>query len=174
MRRPANDWFVVNVADAPWWRTDRTGSWTSFAPRDQTFTDLGLNLAVIEPGQPLCLYHAESVQEGFLVLAGECIAIIEEEEHLLSQWDFFHCPAGTNHVLVGAGDGPCTVLAVGARTVDATVIYPVSPAAARHAASVATETSDPATAYDGWDTPPEPTRIDWPTPGLSDAGNRSG
>jgi uncharacterized cupin superfamily protein len=166
-RRPADDWFIVNVADAPWWRTERTGLWTAFAPRDRRFTDIGLNLAVLEPGQPLCLYHAESVQEGFLVLAGECIAVVEEQERRLAQWDFFHCPAGTNHVLVGGGAGPCTLLAVGARTSDATVTYPVSPAAARHGASVTVETADPDQAYDGWDTAPEPVRFDWPLPGLS-------
>jgi hypothetical protein len=29
--------------------------------------------------------------------------------------DFLHCPAGTEHVFVGSGDGPCAVLMIGAR-----------------------------------------------------------
>lgn len=54
-------------------------------------------------------------QEDFLVLAGEALAIVEGEEHPLRRWDFVHCPPGTSHVIIGAGEGPCLVLAVGAR-----------------------------------------------------------
>jgi quercetin dioxygenase-like cupin family protein len=52
------------------------------------------------------------VQEGFLVLSGECTLIVEEEERPLRQWDYFHCPADTRHVIVGAGDGPCAILMI--------------------------------------------------------------
>jgi oxalate decarboxylase/phosphoglucose isomerase-like protein (cupin superfamily) len=59
------------------------------------------------------LYHSEGVQEGFFVLSGECTLIVEEEERQLRQWDYFHCPAETRHVIVGAGDGPCAILMLG-------------------------------------------------------------
>jgi hypothetical protein len=49
------------------------------------------------------------------VLSGEALLIVEGEERPLRQWDLFHCAAGTKHIIVGAGDAPCAVLAVGAR-----------------------------------------------------------
>ena len=61
------------------------------------------------------MYHWEADQEDFLVLVGEALLIVEGEERPLRQWDFVHCPAGTNHIIVGEGNGPCLVLAVGAR-----------------------------------------------------------
>jgi uncharacterized cupin superfamily protein len=54
----------------------------------------------MQPGQPNCRYHSEPVQEDFLVLAGECIVILEGEERRMRQWDFLHCAAGTEHVFV--------------------------------------------------------------------------
>jgi uncharacterized cupin superfamily protein len=41
------------------------------------------------------------------VLQGECVALIEGEKRPLRAWDFAHCPAGTEHIFVGAGDGRC-------------------------------------------------------------------
>ena len=61
------------------------------------------------------MYHAEDAQEDFLVLSGECLLIVEGQERLLQAWDFVHCPPWTEHVFVGAGDGPCVVVGVGAR-----------------------------------------------------------
>ena len=84
---------------------------------------------MVEPGQPTTLYHAESSQEDFLVLSGECVAIVEGEERHLHAWDFVHCPPGTGHAFVGAGDGPCVLLGVGARSEEGTIVYPQSEAA---------------------------------------------
>ena len=89
---------------------------SSFESKEARFPQLGINLNVLEPGQPMCLYHRENAQEDFLVLAGECVLIVEGEERPLRRWDFVHCPAGVDHVFVGAGEGPSLVLAVGART----------------------------------------------------------
>jgi uncharacterized cupin superfamily protein len=50
------------------------------------FVDLGLTLQVLQPGQPSGLYHAETNQEGFLVLAGECLLLVEGEERPLQAW----------------------------------------------------------------------------------------
>jgi uncharacterized cupin superfamily protein len=100
------------------------------------------------------------MQEGFLVLSGACRLIVEDEERPLRQWDYFHCPGGTGHVLVGAGDGPCAIL-IGARPGEP-FRYPVSEVAARYGASVATETSVPDEAYADWPGNHEPIRLPWP------------
>ena len=90
----------------------------------QRFEQLGIRLAVLEPGKPGTLYHSDSAQEDFLVLQGECVARIEDDERTLRQWDFFHCAPGTRHAFVGAGGHPCVLLMVGARTPDRTLEYP--------------------------------------------------
>lgn len=100
-----------------------------------------------KPGEQNCLYHSESQQEAFLVLSGECRLLVEGEERLLRPWDFFHCAAGTEHVFVGAGEGPCVILMAGARSEDEQLLYPVSELAARYRASVEEETPDPKQAY---------------------------
>jgi uncharacterized cupin superfamily protein len=140
-------WFVVNVRDAPWSENEAFGSRCLFEGPEPWFPDLGIRLAVLSPGRPNCLYHAESAQEGFLVLAGECLLLVDEEERRLRAWDFFHCPGGTRHVFVGAGDGPCTILMVGARPEGRTITYPVSALAGGHGASAESETTVPAEAY---------------------------
>src|SRR3982750_271651 len=113
---PADDgWFVVNVRDTAWMPHHAFGSGCIFESRDVRFPELGINISVVEPGQPLCLYHEENAQEDFLVLAGEARLLVNGEEHPLRTWDFVHSHAGTEHVIVGAGEGPAAVLAVGTR-----------------------------------------------------------
>ena len=151
---PASEgWFVVNVRDTVWLTSDRSGSVCPFEGREVWFPQVGINLRVLQPGQPNALYHSESQQEAFLVLSGECRLLVEGEERLLGPWDFFHSPAGTEHILVGAGEGPCAILVVGARTDDEQLHYPVSELAARYGASAEEETSDPEQAYAGWEEP---------------------
>jgi uncharacterized cupin superfamily protein len=140
-------WFVVNVRDACWWRYDAFGSVTTFEASDNRFPQLGINIQVLDPGEPNGMYHREALQEDFLVLAGECLLLVEEEERLMRTWDFFHCPPGTDHVFVGAGDGPCAILMVGARSEDEGLLYPASELAQRHGAGVAETTPDPDVAY---------------------------
>ena len=145
---PVSDgWFVVNVRDAEWWTSETFGSGCGFETREHAFPQVGINVSVVEPGESNCLYHSESQQEAFLVLTGECTLLVEGEERPLGPWDFVHCPAGVEHVFVGSGDGPCTILMVGARTKDEQLLYPVSELAARYGASVAQETSDWRQAY---------------------------
>jgi uncharacterized cupin superfamily protein len=108
-------------------------------PREK-FEDFGVNVRVVEPGQPTALYHSEAAEEFFLVLAGECLAVVDDEEVTLGQWDFLHCPPGTAHVLIGAGGGPCSILMVGGRKEQPGLHYPVSEVAARHGVSVDNET----------------------------------
>jgi uncharacterized cupin superfamily protein len=124
-------------------------SWAYGPESGELRRQLGINLTVLGPGQPNGLYHAESEQEAFLVLSGECKLLVEGEERLLRSWDFFHCPGGTEHIFVGAGDGPCVILMAGARSENEHVLYPVSALAARYGASVREQTSDPDQAYAG-------------------------
>ena len=86
------------------------------------------------------------------MLSGECLLLIEGQERRLAAWDFVHCPAWTEHVFVGAGDGPCAILAVGTRLTN-DVVYPVSELAQRHRAGVERETREPQQAYA--DIPPD-------------------
>jgi uncharacterized cupin superfamily protein len=146
-------WFVVNAKEARWLEHETFGSWTAFEGEPK-FTELGINIGVLEPGQPSCMYHGEDAQEDFLVLFGECLLLIEGEERLLNAWDFVHSPPWTDHVFVGAGDGPCGILAVGRRARDE-IVYPVSEVARRHGAGVETETPDPREAYAPYGRPAE-------------------
>jgi uncharacterized cupin superfamily protein len=159
----AEGWFVVNVADTAWWRNDVFGASCPFEGDDDErrrepnvanarFKDYGINIHVVWPGQPNCMYHGEAAQEDFLVLSGECLLLVEGEERHLRTWDFVHFPEWTEHVIVGAGSGPCAILMVGSRA-DEGVNYPVSELARRHGAGVEQETGRPAEAYarfPGW------------------------
>jgi uncharacterized cupin superfamily protein len=145
-------WYVLNAREAAWLHHDAFGAACTFEG-DLRFPELGINIGVVHPGQPASLYHAEDAQEDFLVLAGECLLLVEGEERPLRQWDFFHCPAGTEHVLVGAGSGPSLVLAAGARGEGKSIVYPVSEPAGRHGASAERETTDPGEAYERFGRP---------------------
>jgi uncharacterized cupin superfamily protein len=144
-------WFVLNAKDARW--LDGTlGQYCAWEGKDAArFTQLGINLNVLQPGVPMAMYHRENAQEDFLVLDGECIAIVEGEERRLKRWDLLHCPPNVPHVVVGAGDRPALVLAVGARLegVDNDLVYPADSVAQRHGAGVQVETSDAKEAYAG-------------------------
>ncbi len=141
--------FVMNVADAPASSHPRRATLIDFETEGEEWPDTGVNIQIMQPGQPNCRYHSEPVQEDFLVLHGECIVILEGVERPLRQWDFVHCPAGTDHVFVGAGDGPSAVLMIGSRRVDA-AHYPVNAVAAKYDASVTRATDEPAEAYSDW------------------------
>jgi uncharacterized cupin superfamily protein len=155
---PVSDgWFVVNARDAAWRAHPEFGARCNFELHQVLVEDradlaparfprIGVNLDVVWPGQPASLYHAETEQEDFLVLAGECVAILEGEERRLRAWDFVHCPPGTHHVFVGAGDGPCTILMLGARP-NGGIDYPRSPEALKYGAGVEQATDSPAAAY---------------------------
>jgi uncharacterized cupin superfamily protein len=161
-------WFVVNVADAAWYRNDVFGASTQFEGLDADvpearFKEYGINIHVVWPGQPNCMYHGEAAQEDFLVLSGECLLLVEGNERRLQTWDFVHFPKWTEHVVVGAGDRPCALLMVGSRA-DERVTYPVSELAQKHGAGVDVETDRPSEAYapfSGW----RPERPD--DPGLT-------
>ena len=108
--------------------------------------EYGLNPFVLLPGEPMSLYHWEGDQEALLVVTGEATLVVEGEERPLRAWDFVHLPAETRHVLVGAGSGPCVVIAVGARQRD-DLGFPADETAKRHGASVEEDTRDGGVAY---------------------------
>jgi uncharacterized cupin superfamily protein len=150
---PAGDgWFVVNVRDAEWWTSEDgpkrpSGSECPFESAENRSDELGVTIHVLHPGEPNGLYHAESHEEAFLVLSGECTLLVEGQERRLRQWDFFRSPPGTEHIFVGAGDGPCAIFMAGGRAGGMQIRYPASEFAARHGASAAQETGDPRQAY---------------------------
>jgi uncharacterized cupin superfamily protein len=151
---PAGEgWFVLNARDAQWFESYGLGAYVTFEGANARFAQFGINVAVLRPGEPNCMYHAEGAQEDFLVLAGECLLIVEGEERPLRAWDFVHCPAETEHVFVGAGDGPCLLLGVGARTQGRSLVYPVNDVALKHGAGVQEQTSEGSEAYAGYRMP---------------------
>jgi len=162
----SDGWFVLNLADALAVRNEEKGGTTyPLEARESPFADVGVRVTVLPPGDPSALYHSEEAQEGFLVLSGECTLVVEEEERPLRQWDYFHCPAGTRHAMVGAGDGPCAILMLGARPAVERLLYPVSEVAAKYGASAAKETSSPDEAYADWPGDFAPARVPWPPEG---------
>jgi len=146
--RPAS-WFVLNAREARWRHRPGRGESLPFeGPTD--FPQIGITLFVLGPGEPIGMYHWEADQEGFLVLSGDALLLVEGEERPLEQWDFVHCPVGTKHMIVGAGAEPCAVLAVGAREHQDGAgwgAYTVDEVALRHGAGVEQETTDQELAY---------------------------
>ena len=165
--KPAGEgWFIVNAADAEWVHSEKFGYGAIFDNDRVHFPHYGINVQVLMPGQPNCYYHAEEGQEDFLVVSGECLVLIEGEERHLKAWDFVHCPPFTEHVFVGAGDGPCVFLGVGARNAGDGLVYPVSELALRHGAGVKEEATSGKVAYA--DTP-DNTLLPYPGGLLGDA-----
>ena len=146
-RVPVDDgWYILNLSEIRWATVPGGGTWCGFGSPNHPSDRIGIGVHILWPGDAPGFYHEESDLEGFLVLSGECIAIVEEQERRLRRFDLLHCPPWTKHVLVGAGDGPCVVLMVGARVEDG-IVYAVSELAARYGASVAEETGSPHEAY---------------------------
>lgn len=147
---PSGDgWFVLNAKDAAWRHAEGRGAYSVFEG-DREFPQLGIHLVILSPGDPMAMYHWEADQEDFLVVAGEALLIVEGEERTLKQWDFVHCPPETKHTIVGAGDTPCVVLAVGSREHQDDPGwggYTVDETALRHGAGVEQGTTEPEEAY---------------------------
>jgi uncharacterized cupin superfamily protein len=140
---------VLNARDARWRPSEGRGAFCVFEG-ETDFPQVGVHLVALEPGEPMAMYHWEADQEDFLVVAGEALLIVEGEERPLRQWDFVHCPAGTKHVIVGAGETSCLVVAVGARDLSTGPDwggYTVDEAALRHGAGVERDTTSPEEAY---------------------------
>ena len=142
-------WFVLNLRDAEWRHVGGRGAVCVVLDDFEGWrrdVQLGVNPFVLEPGEPMAMYHWEADQEAFLVVSGEAVLVVEGEERPLRQWDFVHSPPNTKHVIVGAGSGPCLVIAVGARAHDS-LGFPADDVAKRHGASVEEDTTDGGAAY---------------------------
>lgn len=139
-------WFVINATETRWRDYGPSGVACDFEGK-RPFKQLGININVLNPGEPLSMYHREHHQEGFLVLAGDCLLLVEGQERALTAWGFCHCPAGTAHAIVGAGDGPAVVLAVGARGGRKGIVYLAEPVAFNRGAGVKEQTTKSAEAY---------------------------
>lgn len=141
---------MLNARDAQWYERGPRGRVARFV-EDESL-QIGVNLFALGPGEPMAMYHREDVQEGFLVLSGEALLVIEGEERPLKQWDYVHCPPNVAHAIVG---GPAVVLALGGFTPDrdGALGYPLDETAARHGAASEVETSDPLVAYARFERP---------------------
>jgi len=160
-------WFVLNAREASWESIPRIGTWLAYEA-EGVRQPIGIGIHVLMPGEAPGRYHAESDQEGFLVLDGECSLIVEGQERTLRQWDYFHCPGGAAHITLGAGEGPCAILMMGGRSPDATTDYIVDPVAARHGVSVAEHTDSSREAYADMDRTVTRVASPWP-PGQRNA-----
>ena len=141
-----DSYFVANVRDLRW-QENELGASCEFDKHRERFPEFGINLTVLQPGQPMTMYHCERYQEGFFVLRGECRLIVEGREVQLRQWDYFHCPPDVAHAIVGAGTRPSLVLAVGNRIGPNVIFYPRNETALKRGAGVEQDTPDPREAY---------------------------
>jgi uncharacterized cupin superfamily protein len=137
-------WYILGARDAKWLHNE-LGWYCNFEGAER-FPEFGLNLNALPPGKPIALYHHEPYQEGFLLLRGDAILIVEGEEHPLERWDYVHCPRDVPHVIVG-GDEGALVLAVGSRVGPDGGAYPVDAIALKHGAGVEVETSNAGAEY---------------------------
>ena len=141
-----SDWFVDNVRGLRW-QENELGASCEFDKHRERFPEFGINLTVLQPGQSMTMYHRESYQEGFLVLRGECLLLVEGQEVALKQWDYFHCPRDVPHAILGAGEETSLVLAVGNRVGPDVILYPRAETALKHDAGVEHDTPNPQEAY---------------------------
>jgi uncharacterized cupin superfamily protein len=170
-RVPSDDgWFILNLEEIGWATVPGGGTWCMFESPNARSQTLGIGVHILPAGETPGFYHWESEQEGFLVLSGECIAIVEGEERRMRQWDYLHSPPGTAHITIGAGDEPCALLMVGTRSPDEKTHYPADPAAARHGAAVAKATDSADEAYAGR---PPFTKVRSPWRAIREAAGRS-
>jgi len=162
-------WYILNLSQMCWRGFPGGGAFTSFESGPEPSARLGIGVHILYPGDKPGYYHAEDDLEGFLVLSGECVAVVEGEEHRMGPWDYLHCPPGTAHITVGAGDAPCAILMYGTRTAEAAIRYLPDAAAARYGAAVERESGSPQEVYA--DRPPIqnlpsfwPPPASWPRP----------
>ena len=132
----------------------------NFEGRDHPFTEFGLGIHVLQPGQPNGKYHAEAVQEDFLVLSGECVCLIEGEERRLKAWTSSTAAGDAPHLRRRAtGLARSSWPAPGARAGRSTTPDEL---ARRYGASAPEATDAPPEAYRDWTRTFEPVRGDWP------------
>jgi uncharacterized cupin superfamily protein len=142
-------WFILNLGEMAWETVPGFGVWCGFdGPESQTSTRrVGVHIHVLKPGEANGYYHAEAEQEGFVVLSGECVAVVEGQERRMRRWDYLHSPAGTRHITIGAGEEPCAILMFGSPDPSRKVEWIADENAAKYGASVAYTTDRDTEAY---------------------------
>ena len=65
-------WYVVNARDTRWYYVQGRGAFCDLEG-DQDFTQLGINVMTLGPGEAMAMYHWEADQEDFLVVSGEAL-----------------------------------------------------------------------------------------------------
>jgi quercetin dioxygenase-like cupin family protein len=142
-------WFILNLGEMPWETVPGFGVWRGFDWGNESDDEpgVGVHIHVLQPGENFGYYHAEAAQEGFIVLSGECLAVVEGQKRPMHQWDYLHSPPGTAHVIVGAGDGPCVLLMFGSPDPSRKVEWIADNTAAKHGASVKRTTGRDTEAY---------------------------
>jgi quercetin dioxygenase-like cupin family protein len=156
-------WFILNLGEMAWETVPGFGVWNDFdgPAHDARTPGIGVHVHVLQPGEAPGYYHAEEAQEGFIVLSGECIAIVEGHERRMRQWDYLHSPPGTEHITLGAGDAPCSILMFGSPDPSRKVEWIANETAAGYGVSVAKTTSRATEAYGDQ---PESVRVRAPKP----------
>ena len=95
-------WFVLSLIGARGFATDGHGAFCPFE-RPARARRLRPRRARAAARRAVGALPPRGRAGGLLVLAGECIAVVEEQERTLRAWDYLHCPAGTAHAMLGAG-----------------------------------------------------------------------
>jgi hypothetical protein len=158
----SDGWFVLNIADALAVRNDEKGGATyPLEPRESPFRDVGIRVPSSRRANRTRSTTPKACRKGF-----SC-----SRASARSSWRRTNgrCGSGTTStvqpvrasVIVGAGDGPCSILMLGARP-DVEVRYPVSEVAAKYDASAVKDTDDADEAYADWPGEYVPVRLSWP------------
>jgi len=79
-------WFVLNAKDARWYHAEGRPALCNLEG-ETFFSQFGIHIVVLWPGQPMAMYHWEADQEDFLVLSGDALLIVEGEERPLLALD---------------------------------------------------------------------------------------
>ena len=142
-------WYILNLGEMAWETVPGFGVARVFDDPDADPSEprMAVHVHVLQPGEANGYYHAEAAQEGFLVLSGECVAVVEGQERRMRRWDYFHSPPGTEHITVGAGHEPCAILMFGSPDPRRKVEWIANETAAKYGASVARTTGRDTEAY---------------------------
>jgi uncharacterized cupin superfamily protein len=90
--------------------------------------ELAVKLFEIPPGQSLCPYHYEYVEEWLLVLEGELVVRVPDGEEQAGRGDLVCFPPGPSgaHKLTNRGDAPARVVMFSSAGEPAVAVYPDS------------------------------------------------
>ena len=76
-------WFVVNARESRWRDAGPLGAFCNFEGK-KPFLQLGININVLRPGQPMGRYHSENAQEGFLVVSGNAVQLSRKASSIVA------------------------------------------------------------------------------------------